>query len=77
MDHKNRRTGSDDHRVGRGRGVTRVAGRAGRFPNEAFLLRPVSALLAETSKEWEPGIFTSTRKPPPSPQFKCPANLQN
>jgi transposase-like protein len=33
---------------------TRVAGR---FPNEASLLRLVSALLAETSEEWETGGY--------------------
>jgi hypothetical protein len=53
---------------------TRVAGL---FPNEASRLRLVSALLADLSEEWETGKFTSTWKTKPSPQFKCPANLQN
>jgi transposase-like protein len=48
---------------------TRVAGL---FPNEASLLRLVSALLAETSEEWETGkTYLNMDNQNPALSSKC------
>jgi transposase-like protein len=45
---------------------------AGLFPNEASLLRLVSAILAETSDEWETGkIYLNMETQKPALDLPC------